>query len=113
MRKGGDFAAEDKKAAVSMKDLGGAFFLAISFYALGRLFSKTVLPKIFGTPIHQFAYMIIFVAIAAALGIIPDNLRAACKKLQSFFSNNLILIIMVGVGIETDINELEIGRAHV
>ena len=106
MRKGGDFAAEDKKAAVSMKDLGGAFFLAISFYALGRLFSKTVLPKIFGTPIHQFAYMIIFVAIAAALGIIPDNLRAACKKLKPFFRNNLILIFLVGVGIETDINEL-------
>ena len=89
-----------------MKDLGGAFFLAIGFYALGRLFSSVILPEILGTPIHQFAYMIIFVAIAAGLGIIPDNVRAGAKKLQSFFSNNLILIIMVGVGVDTNIIEL-------
>lgn len=76
-----------------MKDLGGAFSLAIGFYALGRLFAKTILPTIFGTAIHQ-AYMIIFVAAVAAAGIVPDNVRAAAKKLQSFFTANLILIIM-------------------
>lgn len=106
MRKGGNFATEDKKVAVNMKDLGGAFFLAIGFYALGRLFAKTILPEIFGTPIHQFAYMIIFVAIVAASGIVPENVRAAAKKLQSFFSGNLVLVIMVGVGVDTNIIEL-------
>lgn len=106
IRKGGDFATEDKKIKVTMKDLGGAFFLAIGFYALGRLFAKTILPTIFGTAIHQFAYMIIFVAIVAAAGIVPENIRAAAKKLQSFFTANLILIIMVGVGVDTNIIEL-------
>lgn len=106
MRKGTDFATEDKKVNVTMRDLGAAFFLAIGFYAAGRLFSVTLLPTIFGAPIHQFAYMIILVAVVAGLGIIPDNVRAASKKLQSFFTNNLILIIMVGVGVDTDINEL-------
>lgn len=106
MRKGGNFATEDKKVSVTMKDLGGAFFLAIGFYALGRLFAKTILPEIFGTPIHQFAYMIIFVAIVAAAGIVPENVRAAAKKLQSFFSGNLVLVIMVGVGVDTNIIEL-------
>lgn len=106
MRKGGNFATEDKKVSVNMKDLGGAFFLAIGFYALGRLFAKTILPEIFGTPIHQFAYMIIFVAIVAASGIVPENVRAAAKKLQSFFSGNLVLVIMVGVGVDTNIIEL-------
>lgn len=47
-------------------------------------FAITILPTIFGVVIHQFAYMIIFVAIAAALGIVPDNVLAAAKKLQSF-----------------------------
>ena len=89
-----------------MKDLGGAFFLAIGFYALGRLFAKALLPTIFGVAIHQFAYMIIFVALVAALGIVPENIRAAAKKLQSFFTANLILIIMVGVGVDTNIIEL-------
>lgn len=106
IRKGGDFATEDKKITASMKDLGGAFFLAIGFYAMGRLFAKSLLPTIFGTAIHQFAYMIIFVAIAAATGIVPDNIRAAAKKLQSFFTTNMILIIMVGVGVDTNIIEL-------
>ena len=106
IREGGDFATEDKKVDVSMKDLGAAFFLAIGFYALGRLFAKVILPTIFGTAIHQFAYMIVFVAIVAAAGIVPDNVRAAAKKLQSFFTTNLILIIMVGVGVDTNIIEL-------
>ena len=105
IRKGGDFATEDKKVKVSMKDLGGAFFLAVGFYALGRLFAKALLPTIGGVAIHQFAYMIIFVAIVAAAGIVPDNIRAAAKKLQSFFTANLILIIMVGVGVDTNIIE--------
>lgn len=42
----------------------------------------------------------------AALGIVPENVRAAAKKLQSFFTANLILIIMVGVGVDTNIIEL-------
>ena len=48
----------------------------------------------------------IFVAIVAASGIVPENVRAAAKKLQSFFSGNLVLVIMVGVGVDTNIIEL-------
>lgn len=106
LRKGDEFASEDKKVTVTMKDMGGAFFLAIGFYALGRLFAKALLPTIFGVAIHQFAYMIIFVAVVAALGIVPENIRAAAKKMQSFFTTNMILIIMVGVGVDTNIIEL-------
>lgn len=106
IRDGVNFAGDDKKVSVSMQDLGGALFLAVGFYALGGLFSKVILPEILGSTIHQFAYMIIFVAIAAAMGIIPENIRAGAKKLQSFFSKNIILIIMVGVGADTDIIEL-------
>ena len=73
---------------------------------MGRLFAKAVLPKIFGVAIHPFAYMIVFVAIVAALGIVPESTKAAAKRLQSFMTTNMILIIMVGVGVDTDINEL-------
>lgn len=106
MRSGGNFAHEDKEVKVSMKDMGGAFLMAIAFYALGCLLSKALLPTIFGVSIHQFAYMIIFVAIAGATGIVPDNIRAAAKKLQEFFTKNLILIIMIGVGVDTNIIDL-------
>lgn len=106
IRNGGELATSDKKIEANTKDLGAALFVAVGFYALGRLFSKALLPEIFGIEIHQFAYMIIFVSIAAATGIIPDNIRAGAKRLQSFMTTNLTILVMVGVGADTDIIEL-------
>ncbi|MBM9833269.1 2-hydroxycarboxylate transporter family protein, partial [Enterococcus faecalis] len=79
---------------------------AVSFYALGRLYSEILLQTVFGVAIHTFAYMIIFVVIANATGLIPAYVRKAATVLQSFFTKNMILIIMVGVGIDTDLGEL-------
>ena len=50
--------------------------------------------------------MIILVSLANGLGIIPDSLRIAAKNVQKFFTKNLVLVIMVGVGASTDLNEL-------
>ena len=103
----GHFDADDSKLAKpSLGDYGGAILLACAFYALGRLFAKAILPEIGGAPIHQFAYVILFVALAALTGIIPDNIRNAAKTLQSFFTKNLINIIMVGVAVDTNIHDL-------
>ena len=106
IRNKAEIAKEDEKVKVSMKDLGAALFTALGFYGLGTLFGKYLLPTIGGVAIHSFAYMIIFVAIAAGLGIIPSQIRAGAKRLQSFFTTNVILIIMVGVGVSTDLAEL-------
>lgn len=106
IRNSAELAKDDEKVKTSMKDLGAGLFAALGFYALGTLFGKYLLPTIGGVAIHSFAYMIVFVAIAAALGIIPASVRAGAKKLQSFFTTNIILIIMVGVGVSTDLAEL-------
>jgi len=106
MRHGEDVGNDKKLAKPELVDLAGAFFMTVSFYALGRLMGKAVLPKVFGVAIHPFAWMIIFVAAAAATGIIPDKTRAAAKRLQSFFVKTMVLLIMVGVGADTDLNEL-------
>lgn len=106
IKKGIEAETTGNKVVPSLEDLGGAFFLTVGFYALGRLFAKTILPKIFGVAIHPFAYMIVFVAIVAATGIIPERTKAAAKRLQSFMVTNMILIIMVGVGVDTNIHEL-------
>lgn len=50
--------------------------------------------------------MIIIVTIAAMTGIVPNATKAAAKRLQSFMSSCLVLIIMVGVGADTDLNQL-------
>ncbi|MET3557602.1 Na+/citrate or Na+/malate symporter [Streptococcus rupicaprae] len=106
MRKSDEIEVKKEDIKLSMIDYGGAFLLALTFYALGRLFSETFLPSIFGVSIHTFAYMIIFVVIANATGLVPAYVRKAATVLQSFFTKNMILIIMVGVGVDTDLGEL-------
>ena len=106
MRKHKEINAEKGKASATLAQVGGGLILSGGFYALGRLFGKALLPKIFGVAIHPFAYMILFVALVSALGIIPEGLRTGAKKLQSFFTGTLILIIMVGVGADTSLKEL-------
>lgn len=106
MRNSDEFPDEAEDAKVTVRDYGGAMMLALTFYVLGALFSNVLLPTIFGVAIHQYAYMIIFVAIANALGIIPTYVKKATKNLQNFFTRNFILVIMIGVGAETDLGEL-------
>lgn len=106
LRKGGNLARDDAKITPTLEDLAGALFLALTCYSVGRIMSKQVLPTIAGAAIHQYAYMILFVVILAATGVIPANIRAGAKRLQSFMSGQLGIIIMVGMGADFDIAEL-------
>lgn len=80
--------------------------LALACYSVGQLLAGKLLPKIAGAAIHRFAYMIIFVVILAATGIVPARVRAGAKRLQSFFSGQLGIIIMVGMGADFNLAEL-------
>ncbi len=51
--------------------------------------------------------MVILVAAANVLNIIPEELKEGAKKIQGFFSKQFLLVVMVGVGIAlTDLGEL-------
>lgn len=92
---------------LNMIDYCGAIVLALAFYELGKIFSDLVWDKIVPTvPIHTFAWMILFVAIANGTGIVPASLRKASKDVQKFFTKNMILVIMVGVGADTSLADL-------
>jgi len=106
LRNADTLAKDDEKVSYTIKDLGGAMMIALACYTFGRMFSKLILPTIFGAAIHQLAYTIIFVVILAALGIIPPNICAAAKRLQSFMTGTCAIVIMVGMGIDFDIMEL-------
>lgn len=106
VRGGEVLARDDKKVSFTIQDELGAVVLAFGCYGVGRLMSKVILPKIAGASIHAYAYMIIFVVILAASGIIPESVRAAAKRLQSFMSAVLGMVIMVGMGADFDIAEL-------
>lgn len=106
MRNAAEIEEKEEKVKLTMKDYGGAMALGLSFYALGRLFGEYLLPTIGGVAIHSFAYMIIFVALANALGLIPNDIRQASQGMQSFFTKTMVIVIMVGVGVDTDLGEL-------
>ena len=47
---------EDVKIKVTLNDYTGALLLCGTIYAVGRLFSKVLLPTVLGAQIHTFAY---------------------------------------------------------
>ena len=106
LREGGNIARDDVKIKTDNTDLAGALLLALACFSVGRMMNKVILPKIAGAPIHAYAYMIIFVVILAATGIIPARVRAGAKRLQSFFSGQLGIVIMVGMGADFNLAEL-------
>lgn len=106
IRAGIEMDSEKEDRIPSIKEMGGAFFLGVGLYAAGNLLGKALLPTVFGVEIHPFAWMIILVTILAMLGVVPQETKAAAKRLTSFMSSCLVLIIMVGVGADTDLNEL-------
>lgn len=85
--------------AVTVDDIAAAIFICAGFFMLGQLVSKKILPTVFGVAIPNFAYMIIFAALANIFNLIPENLREACRRCQHFCGNKLVWIQMVGMGI--------------
>lgn len=104
----------NKEIKITAREVAAGLILSVSFYVLGNIFSKLlVIPEfnLFGIDvkidIHRFAWMVILVAAANVLNIIPEELKEGAKKIQGFFSKQFLLVVMVGVGIAlTDLGEL-------
>ena len=106
VRGGENIARDDAKVKTTVEDMLGAMVLACGCYSVGRIMGKKILPTIAGAAIHPYAYMIIFVVILAASGLIPARVRAGAKRLQSFWTGVMGMVIMVGMGADFDIAEL-------
>ncbi|MGN0295558.1 MAG: 2-hydroxycarboxylate transporter family protein [Lachnospiraceae bacterium] len=98
--------ADSDNITPTFGDMCGALMVVFTSYAVGQLFSGFILPEIFGAPIHEYAYMIIFVVILAATGVIPANIRAGAKRLQKFMNVSCAVVMMAGLGFDFDLAEL-------
>lgn len=108
VRNGKEVDVEEKeKVTVTVDDVAAGIFLTAGFFILSQLVAKKVLPSVFGVAIPNFAYLIIFAALANVLNLIPANLKAGAQKCQQFCAGKLIWIQMVGCGITLiDFNEM-------
>lgn len=97
---------EGKEITPTFADMCGALLVIFGCYSVGQLFSGYLLPTIAGAPIHEYAYMIIFVVILAATGVVPANIRAGAKRLQKFMNAACAVVMMAGLGFDFDLKEL-------
>lgn len=91
----------------TMDDVAAGIFLTSGFFILAQLVAKKILPSVFGVAIPNFAYLIIFAALANVFNLIPANLKAGAQRCQQFCASKMIWIQMVGCGITLiDFNEM-------
>lgn len=93
-------------AKPTMDQIASGIIVAGSFWALARLFGKTILPEIGGVLIHPYAYLVLFLSLANIFNLIPPATRAGVKTLQKFVTNNMGPMCFAGMGIAiTDFGE--------
>lgn len=98
---------EKQKVLITVDDVAAGIFLTAGFFVLAQLTAEKILPSICGVAIPNFAYLIIFAALANILNLIPENLKAGAQKCQQFCASKMIWIQMVGCGITLiDFNEM-------
>ncbi len=102
-----DVGEEEKTPSITLREIAIGLMMATCVYTLSYALSKDILPGFGGIQIHYFAYMVILIAIINATGIVPVEIKEGAKRLSSFFSNHLLWVLMVGVGVAyTDLGEI-------
>jgi len=104
IRNANEFENKEESFTVQLRDYLGAILMSLTFYQVSRIISDKIwAPIVPSVPIHPLAFMVLLVAIANGLGIVPGTLRQAAKEVQVFFAENIVIITMVGVGVQTDL----------
>lgn len=93
MRKETEEMRDSAMLPVGVQMMGIGMVLSLSFYLIGTIIGKLV------PAIHTYAWMIIMVALAKALGIIPSKFEQAAKQWSSFVMGNWTQALLVGIGI--------------
>lgn len=79
--------------------------ISTAFYALGSLIAAGV--KLTGLDIHPYAWMIISVAVAKCLNLLPEKYEESASMWYTFVSKNWTSALMLGIGIAyTDMGQI-------
>lgn len=101
-----DMTADEKEVKPSVGDYAAGLALGLFCFVFSGFYSSKISiinHAGLGFSIHQFAFMIIMVAILNMSGIVPAEVRAGTRGMQQFFVKYMSLPLMVTVGIGTNL----------
>ncbi|GMO46997.1 MAG: 2-hydroxycarboxylate transporter family protein [Treponemataceae bacterium] len=96
-----DPEAQNAREKIDLAQMGAGLLIATTFFAWGCIVNKFV------PSIHQYAWMIISVAVVKALGILPQKFEICCYQWFQFVMKNLTGVLLVGIGVAyTDLKQI-------
>jgi Na+/citrate or Na+/malate symporter len=92
---------QNQRETISLSQMGAGLLIATTFFAFGMIINKYV------PTIHQYAWMIISVAVVKALGLLPQKFEVCCYQWFQFVMKNLTGVLLVGIGVAyTDLKQI-------
>ncbi|GAU76595.1 2-hydroxycarboxylate transporter family protein [Fusibacter sp. 3D3] len=93
-----DVKEDEASSELNLKSMGIGLLIASTFFILGIILEKFI-------PIHSYALMIIAVAVAKSLGVIPKQYEDCAAQWFKFVMANFTPALLVGIGVAyTDLN---------
>ena len=101
VRRGSMVNTEDGQChrQIGNRDLAVGLMLATSLYVLAQVFSKGLSPLLGKVQVHPYAWMVLLVALLNAMNLVPYELKEGAKRMADFFSEQMLWLLMVGVGV--------------
>ncbi|MGL4987507.1 MAG: 2-hydroxycarboxylate transporter family protein [Treponemataceae bacterium] len=84
--------SEQEEVNIDMQGFGIGIVIACGFFVFGLILSKFI-------PIHNYALMIISVAVIKALDLLPEEYESLCSQWYQFVSSNFTNALLVGIGV--------------
>lgn len=96
-----DPEAQNAREKIDLAQMGAGLLMATTFFAFGCIINKFI------PSIHQYAWMIISVAVVKALGLFPQRFEICCYQWFQFVMRNLTGVLLVGIGVAyTDLKQI-------
>lgn len=83
---------EEKTAVIKIENLDIGIAIACGFFVLGMILSKWI-------PIHNYALMIIAVALVKALNLLPEEYGNMCAQWYKLVASNFTPPLLIGIGV--------------
>jgi Na+/citrate or Na+/malate symporter len=95
---------KNAREAIDLIQMGAGLMIAMTFFAFGMIINKFI------PSIHNYAWMIISVAVVKALGLLPQKFEICCYQWFQFVMKNLTGVLLVGIGVAyTDLKQIALA----